>query len=129
MAAGEYKMICDNITEINKALEKVGGKKVDINVSSSSIVGMWTSTYCPRTPYVTAENTYMGYIIEFYQVRATYAEGIQLVSFVHPTVDGPYNGVSDSFNGKFTASMSGYLNGSSRVSSNIGCRPLCSLKK
>lgn len=129
MAAGEYKMICDNITEINKALEKVGGKKVDINVSSSSIVGMWTSTYCPSTPYVTAENTYMGYYIEFYQVRATYAEGIQLVSFVHPTVDGTYNGVSDSFNGKFTASMSGYLNGYSRVSSNIGCRPLCSLKK
>lgn len=129
MAAGEYKMICDNITEINKALEKVGGKKVDINVSSSSIVGMWTSTYCPMTPYVTAENTYMGYYMEFYQVRATYAEGIQLVSFVHPTVDGPYNGVSDSFNGKFTASVSGYINGMSRVSSNIGCRPLCSLKK
>lgn len=129
MAAGEYKMICDNITEINRALEKVGGKKVDINVSSSSIVGMWTSTYCPKTPYVTAENTDMGYFMEFYQVIATYAEGIQLVSFVHPTVDGPYNGVSDSFNGKFTASMSGYLNGYSQVSSNIGCRPLCSLKK
>ena len=57
MAAGEYKMIVDNLTAINNAMSKVGGTTVQVNVTTSSVVGIWTSTLGGDASY----NLYMEY--------------------------------------------------------------------
>ena len=52
MSAGEYKMIVDHITDINRAMGKVGGAEVEINVSLNTSKGIWTSTLGTSTTKV-----------------------------------------------------------------------------
>lgn len=135
MAAGEYKMIVDNITEINSAMTKVGGTEVKVGISSSSNVGMWTSTMCTSATfdldYISGAGT-----ISIYIYNGTFADGYQYGAYQVYTESESFiaSGDNTGFSSKMTATDSWSSDlpnnagwSSIEASCNIGVRPLCRL--
>ena len=135
MAAGEYKMIVDNITEINSAMTKVGGSEVNVNVKSSSIVGMWTSTLC--SSYVTYSTSGLNGDVSSFDIdEGTFADGYQGLRTIVSTTGGTtyLGGLNSSFSSKLLHSgswdseaVTGEGIRTDSVDSKIGARPLCRL--